>query len=363
MSDNSITTFAIAGGGWRTGAYLNIAAAMPDRFKIGGMFVRNAEKGAAIEAARGVRTFRTLEDTISVAQPDFVVTSLSWPVNPVFIDALVAAGMPVLSETPPAPDLEGLRAVFAHVQNGAKIQVAEQYNFQPFNAARIELARSGRLGTISQAQVSISHGYHGISIIRRLLGIGFEDCTMSGRTFSSDLIEGPDRDGPPKSESTRPSRQQLACFDWGDRLGVFDFTGDQYFSWIRNERLLVRGERGEIINEHATWLADYLTPISADFIRREAGQCGNLEGKHLKGYLLGGDWIYVNPCGDARLADDEIAIATSLMGMADYLNGGKEVYSLADACQDHYLSLLAAEAIENGTTVTSERQPWADWTG
>ena len=125
-----------------------------------------------------------------------------------------------------------------------------------------------------------------------------------------------------------------------------------YTSWVRNERLLVRGERGEIINEHATWLADYLTPISADFTRQETGQRGNLEGHHLKGYLLGNEWIYANPCGGARSSDDEIAIATSLQGMIEYLHGGNAVYSLADACQDHYLSLLAKEAAATGTIIT-----------
>ena len=85
-----------------------------------------------------------------------------------------------------------------------------------------------------------------------------------------------------------------------------------------------------------------------------------MEGHHLKGYMLGGEWIYTNPCGGARLADDEIAIATTLMGMADYVKGGKPVYSLADACQDHYLSLLADKAVKSGSAVVSETQPWAD---
>ena len=354
------TTFAIAGGGWRTGAYLNIAAGMPEHFKVAGMFVRDPEKGAVIEAKRNVRTFRSLDDMLSATGPDFVVTSLPWPVNPEIIDALVAAQVPVLSETPPAPDVQGLRKIYEHAKGGAKIQVAEQYNFQPFNAARLSLARSGRLGRITQAQVSISHDYHGISIMRGLLGIGFENCAVSGRAFISDIVEGPGRYGPPAKDTTRPSRQQIFHYDWGDRLGVLDFTGDQYFSWVRNERLLVRGERGEIVNEHATWLADYLTPISADFTRQETGQRGNLEGHHLKGYLLGAEWIYENPCGSARLSDDEIAIATSLLGMVNYLNGGKAVYGVADACQDHYLSLLAKEAEKTGETITSEKQPWAD---
>ncbi|MDQ1033657.1 hypothetical protein QFZ75_000073 [Streptomyces sp. V3I8] len=34
-------------------------------------------------------------------------------------------------------------------------------------------------------------------------------------------------------------------------------------------------------------------------------------------------------------------------------------YSLADACQDHYLGLVVAEAARTGRPVTTERQSWA----
>lgn len=358
-TSNQITRFGFVGGGWRTEAYLNVAQAMPDSLAVTGMVVRDAGKGAELEAARGVSTFRTIDEMLEATSPDYVVTSVPWPVNPQSLKTLSAAGVPALSETPPAPDLEGLLEVYQLVVGGARIQVAEQYSFQPLNAARLALASSGRLGTISQAQVSVAHGYHGISLMRRLLGIGFENCTISGRSFTSPLVAGAGRDGPPTEEKLADSHQQLLQFDFGDRLGVFDFTGDQYFSWIRNERLLVRGERGEIIDESATWLANFETPITADFVRSEAGQRGNLEGHHLKGIQLGSEWIYNSPCGTARLADDEIAIATCLLGMGQYLRGGPEIYSLAEACQDHYLVLLGAQAIEAGTTVASQTQPWA----
>ncbi|NOG51366.1 MAG: hypothetical protein HND48_19535 [Chloroflexi bacterium] len=33
--------------------------------------------------------------------------------------------------------------------------------------------------------------------------------------------------------------------DFGEKLGVLDFVGDQYWSPIRGHRVTVRGERGE----------------------------------------------------------------------------------------------------------------------
>jgi hypothetical protein len=50
--------------------------------------------------------------------------------------------------------------------------------------------------------------------------------------------------------------QTIATFDFGERLGILDFADEQYFSWIRGPRFLVRGERGEIHGLDVRWLAD-----------------------------------------------------------------------------------------------------------
>ena len=55
----------------------------------------------------------------------------------------------------------------------------------------------------------------------------------------------------------------------------------------------------------------------------------------------------------ARLSDDEIAIATCLESMKRYLETGKSFYSLAEASQDHYLSLMIEEAARSGRTLES----------
>jgi predicted dehydrogenase len=57
----TITSFAIVGGGWRAEFYMRIAKAMPERFRIHTMLVRDAEKGKAIEEKWGIPTVRTME--------------------------------------------------------------------------------------------------------------------------------------------------------------------------------------------------------------------------------------------------------------------------------------------------------------
>jgi predicted dehydrogenase len=351
--------YGIIGAGWRAEFYLRIAQEFPDRFQVGGMVVRDEDKGQLMEDVWQVKTYRTLDDLLEESRLHFVVVSVPWSVTPVMLRELTQCGMPALAETPPAPDLDGLIALCELTEREAKIQVAEQYQFQPLHAARIHLVHSGKLGSVTQAQISVAHGYHGMSLMRKFLGVGFENAAITAREFVSPIVSGPDRAGPPRVERITDSSQIIAHLDFGDKLGVYDFTGDQYLSWIRGLRVLVRGERGEISDGRVRYLKDFHTPIALELKRLDAGQNGNLEGYYHKGILAGDEWIYQNPFVLARLSDDEIAVATCLDNMARYVNGGPGFYSLAEASQDHYLGLMVDEAVETGKTVLTKRQPWA----
>lgn len=353
------TVFGIVGGSWRAEFYLRVARELSDRFRVGGMMVRDDRKGQVLEKAWHLETYRTVDELLLVPGLQFVVISVPWPVTPVMIRELARRGMPALAETPPAPNLEELIGLQDLIEAGARVQVAEQYQFQPLHAARLHVARSGRLGTVTQAQVSAAHGYHGVSLIRGLLGVSFESATIRAFAFVSPIIAGPGRGGPPTEEKIASSRQVIAYLDFGGRLGVFDFTGDQYFSWIRSPRVLVRGEKGEINNREVRYLEDFATPVELELKRVDAGQDGNLEGYYHKGILAGAEWVYRNPFVPARLTDDEIAVATCLDRMAAYAAGGPSFCSLADAAQDHYLGLMIDRAVQTGEMVIADRQPWA----
>jgi predicted dehydrogenase len=352
--------FDIVGGGFRTRAYLQIAQALPGRFQVGGLLVRDEAKGKAIEENWHVKTYRTLEELLQTSERDFMLVSLGRSVTPLFIRQLVELGIPVLTETPPAQDLEALLDLYDFAKkHNAKVQVAEQYHFHPLNAARIALARSGKLGTISQAQVSVGHDYHGMNLVRKLLGIHFENALISAYEFISPLTTGPTRAGVPTEDKVLPSRQVFAFLNFGGKLGVYDFCDDQYRSWIRSSRVLVRGERGEINNAQIRYLEDILTPIRYELERQDSSKIGNLEGLFLRGYTAMGEWIYRNPFIPGRLNDDEIATATCLEKMAEYVAGGPDFYSLEDASQDHYLSLMLHQALVTHETVQTSTQPWA----
>ncbi|MFS1512074.1 Gfo/Idh/MocA family protein [Chengkuizengella sp. SCS-71B] len=353
--------FSLIGGGFRAQFYLRIAQALPDQFIVSGMVVRDEIKGRQLEVQWNVVTYRSIDELLQNENPDFAVLCVSRMASPSYLFDLANREIPVLAETPPAPDFDGLLALTDLMERGAKIQVAEQYVFQPMHAAYLKVVESRRLGDVNEATVSVSHAYHGMSLIRKMLGIGCEEAQIQAMRFQSPWVSGPNRKGIPEAEKIVMSRRDIAWIRFGDKLGIYDFTKDQHRSWIRSNSISLRGVRGEIFDQRLNVLEDYKTPLYLDFKRINKGEEGNLEGYFLEGILAGERWVYKNPFAPARLFDDEIAIADCLIKMADYISGGPSFYSLSEAAQDHYLGLLVEKAIETESIVTSENQPWHEF--
>ena len=346
--------FAIVGTGWRSHFFLRIASACPDRFEVTALVSRTPEKKEEFHKRYGVTLVPSLDDAIAT-NPLFILTSLPMAVNPAMLHQLADRNMPVLSERAPGKTLEHLTELSARVNKGAKIQITEQYFLQPHHAARIAFAHCGKLGRVSQAQIAADGG---LGLLRKYLAVSFENPTITATSFRSQLMKFNKRLEPSAGANLVGSGQTIAWLDFGDRFGVFDFDYEQYGSLIRNQRVLVRGERGELIDHHASYLRDDLIHIEVDFTRHRAGLDGNLEGNYLKGYQADGEWVYRNPMAPAALSDEEIAIGDCLLRMANYLGGGPPLYSLEDACQDWYLNLLIRQAQESGQPVTAETQAW-----
>ena len=355
-------SFSIIGGAsFRAQYYLRIAQALPDRFRVCGMVVRDQAKAQLIEQKWNITTYRNLTQLLENENPDFVVVSVSGSAVPEYLLQLGELGIPALAETPPALSIEGLVSLHEKLTcQGAKVQVAEQYHLHPIQEARLSMIQSGRLGNVTQATVSVSHFYHGISLMRKMLGVGFESATIRGMRFEAPIVAGPDRSGAPKEEKVIMAERDLAWLEFDQKLGIYDFTKDQHRSWIRSNHLSVRGDRGEIFDNRLTVLADYSTPVHLELKRINKGEEENQEGYYLDGILAGEQWVYRNPFIPARLYDDEIAIASCLKKMGEYLAGGPSFYSLPEASQDQYLGLMMEKAIRSSEIVRTVRQPWAD---
>ena len=347
-----MTTFAIVGSGWRAEYFWRLADALDDLTCVG--VVSRAPKNLPVPV------HLSLDACLAAARPDFVVTAVPWEVTPSLVVELVERGVPVLAETPPAPDLDGLRALWHAVGDSGLVQVAEQYTRMPAHAARLALVRSGVLGDPTRVDVSSTHQYHAVSLIRTLLGVGRGRARVRAVRTTAPLADPLSRTGWADPVEVRPATTTIATIAFADGgFGVYDFTDNQWHNQLLTRRLLVRGTTGELRDQDVVRLAADRTIVRSAIVRRQTGYDLDLDGFDTDHLTFGSDVLYRNPYQGQRWNDEEIAIATLLEDTAAWVSdGGPEPYPLADGLQDHRVALAVEEAADRDATVSVGDEPW-----
>ncbi|GIH25001.1 hypothetical protein Aph01nite_33110 [Acrocarpospora phusangensis] len=352
--------FGIVGTGWRSEFFVRLARQLPERLSVSGVVTRSAERAAEVEATWGVPAFRSIGDLLAAERPEFVIPSVPWPVTPEVTRELVGYGVPVLAETPPAADLEGLRDLWDAVGASGLVQVAEQYLHMPGHAARLALAREGVIGQVTSVQVSSTHLYHAVSMIRHLLGAGFQEAVVTARSFTAPLVDPLSKDGWTGDATPKPAATTIATLEFEAGVGLYDFTDNQWWNPLRGRRIVVRGSNGEMVDDRVVRMADPRTPVESHLIRRQTGIDLNLEGFDLDHISFDGRVVYRNEYQGARFSEDDLAVVSLLCQMTAWCRGEAAApYPLADGCQDHLISLAIGAALRSGTTVATGREAWA----
>jgi hypothetical protein len=354
--------YGIIGGGFRAEFFLKPALEIPELFEVTGLATNFPERTAGQRTRLGVALYRNAEELLEHEKPDFLVVTTNRPMdNPSQepMDRLAGLGIPILMETPAAWSFEALHHIY-ELCRGKKIQVAEQVHAQPENAARIALAHSGILGTLSQAELSFQHSYHCINVLRRFLKLGFENAEITGKVFHFPVVQGYMRNGVASTEQIVREKRVFGLLDFNGRLGVYNYEDNQVRAYIRPEHIAVRGERGEISDRTVRWLHTHEDYRQYTYERIYSGAQTSLEGFFFRGLMGGGEWIYSNPYPHRFLCDDDIAVAVILEKMARYVWEGISFSSMANACQDQYLFLMIEKSAKEGKTLLTETQPWAD---
>ncbi|SDO81530.1 Predicted dehydrogenase [Nakamurella panacisegetis] len=355
-------TVGIVGTGWRADFFARLAQLMPDRFTLVGVAARRTESAERATARWQVPGYLDPGELQRRQRPDFVVSSVPWPANPAVLTDVVGAGGRVLSETPPAPDEAGLRALWDAVGDRRMVQVAEQYLLLPAHAARMAVVRGGVIGTPTSVQVSSTHGYHAVSMMRGFLGAGFGPATVCARTFDAPLVDPLTRAGWTDDDTEKPATTIIATVDLGDGLsGLYDFTDNQWHNQLRFRRILIRGSRGEIDDNRVIRLAEPRGITESELRRYQLGHDLNLDGHDTEHFSFDGTIVYRNPFVGHRLMDEEIAIASIMAATGAWArDAGPAPYPLADGCQDHLISLAIDESALTGEPVTTSVGPWSD---
>ncbi len=361
MTKGTPAKIAVVGSGWRAEFFIRLALMLPDEFELVGILLRDPLKAEAIAHKWHVPTFLSISELLSSVKPDFAIVAVPREINPELVVELVSNKVRVLCETPPAADLDGLRKLWQEVGHTKLVQVAEQYLLLPGHAARLSAVDSGAIGTPTSVQVSSTHDYHAVSIMRGFLKAGFGPATVSSSQFVAPLVDPLIRDAWNPDQSEKSAKTTLATIDFGNgRSGLYDFTDNQWHNQLRHRRIVIRGSSGEIVDNDLIALRSPTAIVESKFMRYQLGHDLNLDGHDTEHISLNGEVIYQNPFVGHRLMDEEIAIATLMRKTAAWaMDAGPEPYSLAEASQDFLISMAIGESLKTGAPVQTAVESWA----
>ena len=348
-------SFIIVGSGFRSLFFARIAKRYPDLFHLNYLLCRTKEKADRLAEEQEIPT-TTSPELCQESAPDFVVIAVGRGDVCTVAKQWIERGFPVLLETPAGETAEELKELWElKEKKGARIQVAEQYHHYPVMAAGIQAVEQGKLGEPYGVSLSVAHDYHGASLIRKMLHMGFEPMTLRGSRYTFPVRQTESRYGPITDGSIKnQDRDHVTIAFASGKVAFYDFSSIQYRSFIRSRHVNVRGRDGEWNDTILRYVGEDNLPVVEHMIPYLNPRYQVLETDKIK--EICGRW---NPVLTLDAVQDEYAIAAMMFDMREYLEGGKEIYPLADSLEDAYIFTLIQEAAaRHGEPVISEKMPW-----
>ncbi len=345
--------YLIVGSGYRSEYYGRIASSWPGLFSAR-YLVRSQEKAALIKAHTGCEAYTDPKSALSFG-PDFAVIAVDRGHNAQVISQFVSLGLPVAAETPLGCDMASLTMLWELNEKGKKIVSLEQYPRHPVLSEGLSAVARGVIGTPQTAYLSLMHDYHAASLLRHMLLTGHEGYRMRGGRTSFAAAETDSRYGATTEGKNSLRERDLVhiTYDSG-KTAVYDFSPIQYRSFIRSRHLSVRGSRGE-------WSGTSILHLDGDGLPERTFLMPVLPKKYrcLDSQALRdlrktrSEELFLDTC------HDEYAIATMLLDMGEWLNGGAPPCPLWESLDDAVFWLSKEEAIRRPWEETaSPKTPW-----
>lgn len=348
-------SFVVVGSGFRAMFYGRIARTYPELFEMKYMLCRSQEKADRIRTQTGF-SVTTSKEACEACRPDFVVVAVNKANIADVAEEWVLRGHTVLTETPAGASLEQLERIWELRERcGCRIQVAEQYFHYPSLSVGMKYIERGDIGEPFSLYISVAHDYHGASIMRKYLSVGQEAFAVAAKRFRFPLTETDSREGAVTDGRTTLRERDIALFEFASgKIGLYDFSGEQYHSFIRSRHIIVRGRDGELSDQVLYRLDDRHYPRTKILLPELEPRYRVLETKRIRDYVR--MW---KPELSLDEIEDEYAIACMLYDMGDYIASGKEIYPLRDALQDAYMWLVLQEAVQKpGKQMYAREMPW-----
>ena len=348
-------SFVVVGSGYRAMFYGRAARTHPELFEMKYMLCRSQEKADRIRTQTGF-SVTTSKEACEACRPDFVVVAVNKANIADVAEEWALRGHVVLTETPAGASLEQLERIWELRERcGCRIQVAEQYFHYPSLAVGLKYIERGDIGEAFSLYISAVHDYHGASIMRKYLSVGQEAFAASAKRFRFPLTETDSREGAVTDGRITLRERDIALFEFASgKIGLYDFSGEQYHSFIRSRHIIVRGRDGELSDQVLYRLDDQHYPRPKILLPELEPRYRALETKRLRDYVR--MW---KPELSLDEIEDEYAIACMLYDMGDYIASGQEIYPLRDALQDAYMWLVLQEAVQKpGTQIHAREMPW-----
>ena len=333
-------SFVIVGSGYRSEYYGRIAARYPELFRA--MFLcRSEEKAALVTAHTGIASTTDIRQAEAFA-PDLAVVAVDREHVADVTEEWALRGYPVVAETPVGSSIEKLERIWKLEQdNDAKIVCCEQYPRHPMLAAGLADVASGLMGKPSNAYLSMVHDYHAAGILRKMLLTGNESFVMHGERKITPVTETDSRMGAFYDGRIGQEVRDIVHIGYASgKTAVYDFAPVEYRSYIRSRHLSVRCERGEWSDRMEYYLDADNVPQKKLLMPVINEKYRVLETQALRDIRR--TW---QPELQLDTEQDEFAIASILLDMKEYIEGGASPYPLTDALDDAVFWLMIQEAV------------------
>lgn len=344
--------YGFVGAGRRANILFRVLAKLPEKFTLAGTVVRSAGSKDKFEKEWNKPAYFSVDELLKKEKIDALVSTAGKPreERDDFHIKLLDYAIPVLFETPPAWDAARLKKLWEKSHKlKTHVEVAEQYILRPYHQITRQMIDNGLLGKVHYADVSIAHGYHGISLIRHYLTTGLQLPDKVTGFVLSDKIKGKEAG----------DEHAIAVLEFPEgKTGLFNFSDFLYGYCARNTYVRIRGINGEISDYDVAYTEDGVSVLRSPIVRDMSGSDNDAVPLTLRGLHFENRFYWKNPYAGKPLTDEEIAIAESLGNMAKTVVDGKPRYSLQEGIIDRFIDIMIDTSQQKGGAVKKTDFDW-----